>query len=157
MQRFTRIKMLGAVLLGITVLGPPSPTQAAFELRYSTNGGVSYTTVTDNGGGDLDHMLGGIQVKSNGKVKMTDSAVVKSDGPAIDLSNNGHLTITSSRVESKTTAVHATFNLEGTLRAATLVGPRDALDIGNNSHLTVAQSQLQGAKKLGSNSSIDDR
>ena len=43
------------------------------------------------------------------------------------------------------------------VRAATLVGPRDALDVGSNSHLTVAQSQLQGAKKLGSNSSIDDR
>jgi hypothetical protein len=106
---------------------------------------------------EVDGKMGGLELKNNGTVKMLEGAVVKSDGPAIDLAQNGHLTISSSRVESKTTAIHASYSLQGTLRAATLIGPRDALDLGSNSHLTMAQSTVQGPRKLGSNSSIDDR
>jgi hypothetical protein len=106
---------------------------------------------------EIDGKLGGIELKNNGTVKMLDSAVVKSDGPAIDLGQNGHLSISSSRVESKTTAIHAAGNLEGTLRAATVIGPRDAFDLGINSRLTVAQSTIQGPRKLGPISAIDDR
>jgi predicted RNA-binding Zn-ribbon protein involved in translation (DUF1610 family) len=106
---------------------------------------------------EVDGKLGVFELKNNGRVKLLDSAVVKSDGPAIDLTQNGHLDVKGSRIESKTTAVHAVGNLEGTLRAATLIGPRMALDVGSNAHLTVAQSSVQGGRKLGSNSTIEDR
>jgi len=118
--------------------------------------------IDNNGEIDVDHSevdgkIAGIEIKNNGKVKLTGSAVVKSDGTAVDLGNNGKLTVTSSRIESKTTAVHASFSLEGTLTGATLVGPRASLDVGTNARVIVAQSTLQGGKKQGVNSSIEDR
>lgn len=106
---------------------------------------------------EVDGKVGGVEVKNNGKLRLTGSAIVKSDGTAVDLWNNGRLTITSSRVESKTTAVHASNGLEGTLTSATLVGPREALDVGMNARVALSQSTLQGGKKQGPNSSIEDR
>jgi hypothetical protein len=106
---------------------------------------------------EVDGKVAGVEIKNNGKVKLTGSAIVKSDGTAVDLGNNGKLTVTSGRVESKTTAVHASFNLEGTLTGATIVGPRASLDVGANARVVLSQSTLQGGKKQGTNSSIEDR
>jgi hypothetical protein len=106
---------------------------------------------------EVDGKLGVFELRNGGHVKLVDSAVVKSDGTAIDLAHNGRLTVTSSRVESKTTAVRASSSLEGALRSATVIGPRAALDLGSVAHLTIAQSTVEGPRKLGPGSTVDDR
>jgi hypothetical protein len=105
----------------------------------------------------LEGRLGGIELRVNGHVKLTDGAVVKSDGPAIELAQNGHLAITASRVESKTEAIRAGNNVEGTLRSAVLVGPKGALEVGDNGRLTIAQTTITGPRKIGANARIDER
>ena len=126
-----------------------------------TAAGVAFP-LTSNGDVSIDHStvegkLGGLEMKTNGKVRLTGGADVKSDGVAIDFASNGHLQITSSKVESKTTAVHAANNLEGTLRSATLVGPKAALDVGANARLVLAQSTVTGPKIVPRGSTVDER
>jgi hypothetical protein len=94
MLYFRRIKMLGALLLGVLFFGPLAPaSRATFELRYSTNGGSSFTTVVDNGVGDLSTSLGSIQVTiaGVGTVKVNSSATESHDATItlLDLSVNG--------------------------------------------------------------------
>ena len=100
---------------------------------------------------------GAIHVKNNGKVKLADGADVKSDSVAIDLPNNGHVQISSAKVESKTTAIHGGYNLEGSLRNATIVGPKAALDVGSNAQLQVAQSSISGPKSVPRGSTVEER
>jgi hypothetical protein len=118
--------------------------------------------VTNNGEVTIDHStvegkVGGVELKNNGKLKVLNGAVVKSDGPAVDLSLNGHLQVTSAHLESKTTALHAGQNFEGTLRSATLIGPRAAYDLGNNARVTVSQSTFNGPRKTGMLGQVDER
>ena len=122
-------------------IGIPASNNAEISIDHST----------------LEGKIGGIDIKNNGKVKLTGGAVVRSDGVAIHLENNGHLQITSSRVEGKSKAVQADHNLEGTLRSATLVGPRASMDVGANAHVTSIQSTFTGPKIVPSYSSIDER
>jgi hypothetical protein len=94
----------------------------------------------------LEAKFGGIDIKNNGKVKLTGGASVRSDLVAIRLENNGHLQVTGSRVEGKTKGIQADNGLEATLRTATVIGPQAALDIGNNAHVTSYGSTLTGPK-----------
>jgi hypothetical protein len=141
----------GASNVKLTVSKNSKLTAQAVALPASVNAEISVDHSSVEG------KMGGIEIKNNGKVKLTDGATVKSDGPAIDLSNNGKLSIANARVESKTTAVHAANNLEGTLRSATLVGPKAALDVGNNAHVTLASSTVNGPKLVPKYSTLDER
>jgi hypothetical protein len=107
-------------------------------------------------GSTLEGKLGGIDIKNNGKVKLTGSSVVKSDIVGVHLVNNGHLTVTSSRIEGKDTAVRAEHNAEGTLRNATLTGGKTAIDVGSNAHVTSYQTTFTGAKLVPKYSTLDE-
>jgi hypothetical protein len=93
MQFLTRNKMLGFLLLGVLLLGPSPSARADFKVRYSTNGGGSYTTVADNGSGDLAGALGSIQVNivGVGTVTVNSSATESNDATVtlLDLGVNG--------------------------------------------------------------------
>lgn len=105
----------------------------------------------------VEGKLGGIAIKNNGKVKLSSGAVVKSDAVGVELNLNGHLTVTSSRVESRGTAVRGGTNLDATLRSATLVGPRASMDVGTNAHVTAAQSTFNGPKLVPRGSQLEER
>lgn len=66
MIRFRKFLPIVAVLVGAGMFAAPTQAYADFELRYSTNGGSTFTTVIDNGVGDLNSNTGNILVNVDG-------------------------------------------------------------------------------------------
>src|SRR6185437_10478041 len=79
----------GAVNTKVIVQKDSKLTAATIAIPIENNGEV---TVDHS---DVAGKLGAIELKNNGKVKLEDGALVTSDGIAIDLQSNGHLTITN--------------------------------------------------------------
>ena len=127
-------------------------TAAGVAFPLEVNGEISID------GSSVEGKIGALALKTNGQVKLTGNAVVAwSDGPAIELTQNGHLSISSRPVESKTEAIVAERSVEGSIRSSVLVGPKAALDVGPGGSLTLSQVTLNGPKKVGASSKVEER
>jgi len=62
MKRFYKLVLLALA----AVFGTVSSAQATFQLRYSTNGGGTFTTISDNGPGDSNVLPDAIQSNVDG-------------------------------------------------------------------------------------------
>jgi hypothetical protein len=139
----------GAVNTKVVVSGQSELKSGAIAFPIEDNGEV---TVDHS---DVSGKLGVIAIKNNGKVKLVNDALLQSDGVGVELGNNGHLTITSSRVETKATGVKAAYNLDATLRNATVLGPKASLDVGMNAHVRITQSSFNGPKIVPKGSTVE--
>ena len=74
--RFPKSLAVVAVLAGVALLGAPNQAHATFEVRYSTNGGTTFTTIADNAAGDTNSNADVIQVNVTGigTLKVTSQA-----------------------------------------------------------------------------------
>ena len=93
MIRLGKLAPIMAALAVAVAMGMPSTADAAFAVRYSTNGGTTFTTVNDGDAADLDTSTGGIQVNIKGVGTVTvNSSATSSFNASIalmDLSING--------------------------------------------------------------------
>jgi hypothetical protein len=85
------LPVVATALFAATILGAPSRAKADFAIRYSTDGGGSFSAaIFDNSAGDLDPLAGSIQVNIGG-VNITSSAnsFVSQPITNLDLGLNG--------------------------------------------------------------------
>jgi len=99
MIRSCRFLTLSAVLIGAVSLGAPSVAQADFQLRYSLDGGTTFTTIMDNVGvpnvsGDQNLALNAIDTLNFAGMSIHGSSTTNGNTglTTMDLQVNGNAT-----------------------------------------------------------------
>src|SRR5205814_1463186 len=78
-------------LVAAALIGTACPAEGSFALRYSTDGGATFTTVTDNGAGDTDTTTPDTIGVSIGaiSIKASSSNFISPDLTTLDLALSG--------------------------------------------------------------------
>ena len=99
---------------------------------------------------------GAIATKGNLKMKMLDSASVKSDAVAIAGGDNPVVTIEGKSKVSGATGITGGFNPDVTVKDSSVKGKEAAFDFQGNTKLKLRKAKIDGEQKLGSNSKVDE-
>jgi len=150
MLRIRNFMRLAAVLVGIAMLGAPTQAQAAFQLRYSLDGGANFSSPASDGlGGDLDGPGNGSILIFAGNVTITAHATVTTLSTPLsifDLAVSGSLAagvnlVVQMSLDNIPTAPPPqalTVNFSGSTNPALVSTAKTWVDSGNNLFTTGA-------------------
>ena len=99
---------------------------------------------------------GALATKGNLKLKMLDTASVKSDGVAIAGGDNPVVTMEGKSKVTGATGITSGYNPDITIKDSSVKGKEAAFDLQGNAKVKLRKAKIDGEQKLGSNSKVDE-